>query len=337
MNNWQYVESKGAWNSLLSQFENVSLQQSWQWGDVNIALGHGVARYLLGDTTNPQAAMQVIVKSAKRGRYLEVPAGPMVDWSDGRLVAEVIGKLHATAKAERCVFVRFRPQLSDDPRHRALLQQLGAKPSPMHISADHTSIVDLEPSTDELLVAMRQQTRYEVRRASKRGVVVEESKDPDLVETFHQLQSDTAKRQGFVAPSKRYLAACIDAFGDNAHVYKATKNGQLLNIALVVWFGQEAAYFEAASSPEARREPGAYAIVWHAIQAAKSAGLTRFNLWGTAPSDAPHHRYAGVTTFKRGFSGSDVAYVSAHDIAVRSLAYTATRLFELARKKRRKL
>ena len=70
---------------------------------------------------------------------------------------------------------------------------------------------------------------------------------------------------------------------------------------------------------------------------AKTAGQTRLNLWGIAYSDDPHHRYAGVTTFKRGFGGRDVVFVHAHDLVVRRLRYELDYIIETIRRKKRGL
>lgn len=337
MYSFKIVEEHSQWGLLTEQHPEASLQQSWQWGDVSKALGHDVLRVLIMHDDALVGGMSCIVKNARRGRYLEVPGGPLIDWTDIGLVDACLTHLRQIAREQSCVFVRFRPQLEDSKDHRQLLRESGAREALMHISADHTSIIDLSPDLDTLLANMRQQTRYEVRRAPRRDVTVRQIRGTTALDTFHQLHVDTAKRQNFIPPSRRYLDACADAFGDDAKIYEARKGSDLLNIAMVLWFGHEAAYFEAASTPQARKDPGAYAVVWQAMQDAKAVGLQYFNLWGTAPPDRPNHRYAGVTTFKRGFGGRDVAYVPAHDLVIKPLQYRLTRAFEYARKRRRKL
>ena len=127
------------------------------------------------------------------------------------------------------------------------------------------------------------------------------------------------------------------SFGDNLRLYRAKKDGKLLNLALVIGWGEEADYFEAASTPAARQEPGAYGIVWQAIKDAKKAGYGRFNFWGIAYSDNSNHRYAGVTTFKRGFGGEDVEYLPAHDMIISRWRYLINWTIETFRRKKRGL
>ena len=101
--------------------------------------------------------------------------------------------------------------------------------------------------------------------------------------------------------------------------------------------GREGDYYEAASTELNRKLPGAYAIIWQAMRDLKADGYERFNLWGIAPAGEPHHRYAGVTTFKTGFGGSVVEYVPAHDMVISKAKYLKNWLVETARRKRRHL
>jgi lipid II:glycine glycyltransferase (peptidoglycan interpeptide bridge formation enzyme) len=207
----------------------------------------------------------------------------------------------------------------------------------MHLHAEHTSILDITPDTDTLLERMRQQTRYEVKRAPRRGINVRVESSPEALARFVAMQADTAVRQHFIPSSPMFLAALMQELGDHIAIYEACKDDIVLNSALIIMWGNEADYFEAASIPEARKEPGAYAILWHAIEAAKTRRIARFNFWGIAPGDNPRHRYAKVTTFKRGFGGDDVTYAQAHDFVIKPLGYTKNWLVESIRKRRRKL
>ena len=69
----------------------------------------------------------------------------------------------------------------------------------------------------------------------------------------------------------------------------------------------------------------------------KKEGYERFNLWGIAPAGQPNHRYAGVTTFKTGFSNTITEFVPAHDLVLSKIRYAADFAFETLRKKKRRL
>ena len=241
------------------------------------------------------------------------------------------------------MFVRFRPKLPNDSASRQYLTSveslgLDLRPAPMHLHAQNTIILDLTKSEDDLLMSMRRQTRYEVRRAQKQNLKVVEDNTEKTYQAFHGTQTLTAKRQGFIPPSLKELLAERQAFGSNAHLYVSqTEAGEPIAYGLVLSYGKEAAYFEAASTELNQKLPGAYALLWHAIRSLKSAGCQRFNLWGIAPPGVKNHRYSGVTTFKTGFGGKVVEYLPAQDIVIKKLRYKVDELVENTRKKKRNL
>ncbi len=309
--------------------------QSPVWQKTNELIGHKV----IVDKLDNKHDTYMIVKKAKRGRYLEIPGGPVLDWNNKKALTPAITKMLRIAKENRCGFVRIRPQLLDTPENRKLLKDLGAKISPMHLAAEHTVILDLTKSEEDLLASMRRQTRYEVRRAAKLGIIVESGNTKDYFQAFHIIQDLTAARQHFIPPDFKTLLAEKKAFGDNAKIYIAKTKEERSPIAygLILIDGEEAAYYEAASTDLNRKLPGAYALEWQVIKDLKEAGVKRYNLWGIAPPNQPHHRYAGVTTFKTGFGGEVVAFIPAHDFIVSKIKYAPDYLIETIRKKRRHL
>ena len=247
-------------------------------------------------------------------------------------------KFAEVAEEENCVFVRIRPQLVANEENLAILESLGLKKSPMHLAAEHTVIIDLKKSEEELLAGMRRQTRYEVRRAEKLGITVEKGNTEEIFKEFHQIQVKTAKRQNFVPPDLKTLLAEREAFGKNAEIYVAkTSEGEKIAYGLIVKEGKEGDYYEAASTDLNRKLPGAYALLWQAMRDLKKEGYERFNLWGIAPANQPNHRYAGVTTFKTGFGGEVVEFVPAHDLIISKVKYLKDFVVETIRKKKRHL
>lgn len=314
--------------------ENIgNFLQSPEWMKVNELVGHKTISRIF-----QKFPVYMIVKNAKRGRYLEIPGGPLIDWQNRTLVEEVFSEIRKIARDEGCVFVRLRPQLLDTAENIKLLSRLGCRKAPMHLHAEHTVILDLTKDEDTLLAEMRRQTRYEVRRSMKLEIKVERGSSKDLFDEFHKVQVETANRQHFIPPHAKDLLAEHEAFGDNAVIYVAkTPENEPIAYGLILKNGVEADYFEAASTELNRKLPGAYALQWQVIRDLKKEGFLRYNLWGIAPPGQPHHRYAGVTTFKTGFGGENVTFVPAQDIVINPLRYKFDLLVETIRKKRRKL
>jgi lipid II:glycine glycyltransferase (peptidoglycan interpeptide bridge formation enzyme) len=207
----------------------------------------------------------------------------------------------------------------------------------MHLHAEHTVMIDVRLSEEDLLKDMRRQTRYEVRRADKLGIQVTYDTSKHAFNEFYNMQLETAKRQNFIPSTREFIMAQHDAFAGAARIYTASLDGKPLAKALVIMQAPEAIYHEAASTEESRKLPGAYALQWRVIRDAKDLGFKRYNLFGIAPPNTPNHRYAGVTTFKTGFGGEQLAYLPAHDLVVRPFRYKFVRIVEDIRKKRRHL
>ncbi len=320
------------WEWALKCFPEANFLQSPEWAKMNELVGHKVHVEYLTEA----AWCLMIVKNAKRGRYLEVPGGPLLDWNDQDLVRTMLRRIEYIAKEEKCVFVRMRPQLRSSQRDK--LDGLGLRPAPMHLHAEHTVMLNLEKTEEELLKDMRRQTRYEVRRAAKLGMKVMSGHDKRLFEEFQRVQAETAARQHFVPPDLKTLLAEHRAFGDRAHIYVAlTSDDQPVAYGLILTCGQEADYFEAASTELNHKLPGAYALQWQVIKDLRAQGIKRYNLWGIAPHGQKNHRYAGVTTFKTGFGGEIVEFVPAQDLVIKRGRYLINLLIETIRKKRRHL
>ena len=351
----QSPSAEQKWLDTIAAFPEANFLQSPEYGKMNELLGEKVITEEFGKT----GRAQMIVRDAKRGRYLGIPCGPLIDWSDKGVAKDTLKRIAAIAKAEKCVFVRIRPQLLASRENLQLLADLGLKKSPMHLAAEHTVMIDLSKTEDELLAAMRRQTRYDVRRATKLGITVRRDNSEAIFKEFHEIQLATARRQGFVPPNLKTLLAEREAFLGHIWIYiaettasactnsatQSTKQSstdpenppQPIAYGLIIANGKEGDYYEAASTPLNRKLPGAHALLWKAMKDLKNEGYERFNLWGIAPAGQPNHRYAGVTTFKTGFGGDIVEYVPAHDLVISQVGYLKDLIVEKARKKRRHL
>lgn len=321
------------WNGVTKRFPEANFLQSPEWKKVNELVGHQVVI-----KTGSSYYCQMIIKNAKRGRYLEIPGGPLLNWDDQKLVNQVFTEIRTVAKEHRCVFVRLRPQLKNTPENMLKLRKAGTKDAPMHLHAEHTVILDLSKSEDELLKDMRRQTRYEVRRSIKLGLEVSWSNTEELFKEFHTVQAETAMHQHFIPPNLKMLLAEREAFGKDARLYVTkTPEGEAVAYGLILISGNEAEYFEAASTSLNHKLPGAYALQWQVIRDLRQLGVQRYNLWGIAPHGAKNHRYSGVTVFKTGFGGKVVEFVPAQDIVINGAKYLLNLVVEKARKKARHL
>lgn len=312
---------------------HTNFLQSKQWYEVNKSIGHKPIFLMFSEKSYCLA----IIKDAKRGRFLEIPCGPILDYQNRDELELAMAEIYRYAKQNNCVFVRFRPNLEETPENRALIESIPSLSASYFLHAENTVFVDLTQSEEDLLKNMRRQTRYEVRRSEKLNFKVKKSNTPEILREFHQIQAETAKRQGFIPPRRKDLNAYAKAFGSDLQIYRATLDGKPVAYGLVLTDALEGDYFEAASTELNYKFPGAYALQWHVMKDLKKQGKLRYNLWGIAPAGQKNHKFAGVTTFKSGFGGEKFDYLHAHDLPVKKLHYGLIRLVEDARRKKRHL
>ncbi len=334
------IKDKREWEGFLAQRQEANFLQSWNWGQFYLNLGQKVFYRGYFQDKKLLGVALLIEERAKRAKYLILPGGPILDWENSELIKAWYSDIWQVAKREKVVFIRCRPQLQDEPKWRQLWQdELNFVDSPMHLQAELTHQLDLTQSEDQLLKNMRKATRYEIKKAQKEKIVIEQSQESTEIENFYQLQLETAKRQKFIPFSLDFWQKQFEALNQDKQVilYTAKWENQLLAQAMIIFYGQEAVYHYGASTELARKHPGACLIQWTAIQEAKKRGLSRYNFWGVAPENEKDHRFAKLSVFKRGFGGVDWQYLHAQDLVIDQLRYLANLLVEKVRKIVRKV
>lgn len=333
------IENRNEWEMFLSTHKEANFLQSWYWGEFHQNHGNKIHRQAFSDGKKTLGLMLSVVEDARRGRYLTVPGGPIIDWKNTALVESFLETIKNLAHENNCVFVRVRPQLALSDFSKDTFTKLGFVRAPIHLHAELTSQLDITKTEDELLAGMRKATRYEVKKANNLGIKVSSSKDPKLIKEFYELQLETAKRHKFVPFPYEFLYEQFKVFAENdfALLYTAGFENKLLAQAFVIFYGSEAVYHYGASTEDGRKYPGAYIIQWEAIREAKRRKLLRYNFWGVAPEDDRDHRFYGLSIFKRGFGGQDVHYLNAKDLVIDHKKYLINSAVENIRKKLRGL
>lgn len=214
---------------------------------------------------------------------------------------------------------------------------------------EHSLILDISKSEEEILAQMKPKGRYNIKVAEKHGIKVSEG----AVEDFYLLYKATAGRQKISYRNISYFQNLIDNLGrkDYVKVFVASASnqpsvassqgetghweldaGHLLASAIVVFYGKLVIYLFGGSSQEMRNTMAPYKLHWEIIKEAKKCGCNEYDFFGVAPESEEKHPWAGVSRFKRQFGGREITTLGSWDMIFSPTKYW---LFKIAEKIRR--
>jgi lipid II:glycine glycyltransferase (peptidoglycan interpeptide bridge formation enzyme) len=184
-------------------------------------------------------------------------------------------------------------------------------------------------------MAMKSKTRYNIRLAGRKGVMVREGSLDD-VSTFNDLLSATADRADFGIHPPAYYEAAYRRFAPRnwVRLLLAEVEGQAVAGLMVFALPPRSWYFYGASISAHREKMPTYLLQWEAMRWAKSRGCKTYDLWGIPDEDREtledqfvdrHDGLWGVYRFKRGFGGDLVRTVGTWDRVYAPLRYRVYR------------
>ncbi len=330
------IEEREKWDKFVTSHEEANFLQSWDFYEFHKNRGNKITRRALVDDDEQIVAVYAgVVETAKRGKYLAIAGGPILDWKNIKIVREIFDDIKKTGEELDCVFVRVRPQLELSEKSLQLMQKMGLKKAPMYLSVEYAGILNLEKTEEEILASASQGFRRKLRKAEKAGIKVTAETSNAAIADFCTLEKKHAERQKYVAFSTNFLTKQFEAFRENNEViiYTAKKDGEILAMNFMIFYGPEASYHYGVSSELGTKYSAAPLLHMEAMQEARRRECIRYNLWGIVEPDEKQHRFYGVSEFKRSFGCEELKYTPAHDLILKPLAYQKTLLVEKLRKK----
>src|SRR3989338_1152700 len=338
----QEITNKEVWNSFLADTKPNTFLHSWEWKKIQEADGEQVETLGFYNENGLVAIALVIRVNAKRGNHYLIPHGPIL--KDQKYLKQVLEELtvyHLPSTIYPLpVTLRIAPLVQNNVENGRIFSNLNFRPSPMHVHAELTWVLDISTSEEILLKEMRKTTRNAITKAQKEGVVVEISSDPTTLERFWPLYEQTKDRHGFVPFHKSFMQSQAEIFGKENKMYFAVANyqGKDVAAAMLIHSGNTVFYYHGASTKVS--VPAAQLLQWEAIKEAKRRGAVRYNFWGIAPirqaqgKPDPNHLFTGITIFKTGFGGYAIDYMHAQDLPL-NWKYWKLWAIEMWRKKKR--
>lgn len=302
---------------------NLHFLQSPAWQTFHQALGHKV----LTDRGDGWSYL-AIIEQAHGIKRLYCPYGPTIT-SDDSLTA-ALSALKAAARTEGAAYVRLQPLGADISDERRQKHQL----TPVTYSQpSDTWVIDLTQTEDELLAAMKQNTRNIIRNYRKKGLTYRHSQNPDDMPHLLRLLHGVAAHNQISIHSDDYLTTQATSLlsAGSAQLHFIEYQSAVIAAALTYQDDTTVYYAHAAADHEHRKLGASTALVGEILLNAKSSGKTRFDLFGITTSDDPNHRWAGFTRFKQSFGGQLQTLSQTYELPVRPILYRIYRLLRQLR------
>ena len=328
-------------DNFVSSQEHSQFLQSYAWGDFQSclngqkSLNRRVWRY--GVVNNSQIVASASFISIKIGfykSYFYCPRGPIIAKNldvDGKneIVKLFLSKSRdITIQTEKTEEIFFRFEINEPlPILKSGKTQLTKSSQP----AD-TLILNLQPNADELLNSFHPKTRYNIKLAERYKVKIEKL-DEYYFEECWNLFIKTGKRDEFGLHSKNYYQKMLELKEIELWVARNDKN-DIIAANLMSFYGDTATYLHGSSAYEHRQIMAPHLLQWTLIQEAKKRGFKYYDFHGIAPENQPNHPWAGITRFKKSFSGKTVNYPGTYDFIYQPLSY---KLYQILRKLNRLL
>ena len=324
------IVSLAEWNQFITVHPNTHLLQTGEWGELKSAFGWKPVRVVSGE-----AGVQILFRKLPLGFTIGyIPkAAVSGQWSVDSEQFSVFGEIDSICKQNRAIFLKWEPDAweGNQPNNNLPITDYQLRTSPQNIQPPRTIMINIAEAEAYILARMRQKTRYNIRLAEKKGVIVRAWDD---LSGFYQMMLLTGGRDGFGVHSYEYYKRAYELLHPKGmcEILLAEFEGTPLAALFVARHGHRAYYLYGASTDEERNRMPTYLLQWEAMKWAKAQGCEEYDLWGVPDEDEAtleanfetrHDGLWGVYRFKRGFGGELKRAVQAMDRVYNPLLYWA--------------
>lgn len=239
--------------------------------------------------------------------------------------SQMLGYLKSFARQHNLIFIKLEPNTLKNEKIEKLLKQNGCVKGKTFFTPT-TFWIDLTKKEEDLLASFKPKTRYNIRLAQKKGVVVLEDNSPKAFDEYISLTRQTTKRQNFYAHNEKYHRLMWETLhpAGIAHLLVASYNSEILTTWILFSYKDFLYYPYGASSEKYKNVMPNNLMMWEAIKFGKKNELKTFDLWGRELGK-------GFTPFKEGFNPEVVEFVGTWDLVLNKPLYFLYRGLDFGR------
>lgn len=328
-----HENEKEQFNSFLENNVKGHILQSYEWGEIKAKTGWQPLRLLIEeDNGEPVAAISILKRKIPvlNKAIFYAPRGPVLDLENAQILDFLLEEVKRLARTHDAIFLKIDPDVSSSNKDlQQLFKDKGFRTAEKGegfegIQPKYVFRLDISPDETELLSNMHQKTRYNIRLAGKKGVVIREGTTEEDLKTFYEILKITTERDKFLVRSYNYFKTMLDELKPKgyAKLFLGEYEGKAIAGTLMLIFGDKAWYMYGASSNEHRNVMPNYLIQWEMIKYAKSLGCTLYDFRGAPGFDVDENHYLfGLVKFKRGFNGVHTEFIGEMDLVYSPIHY----------------
>lgn len=295
---------------------NIPITQSKAWQKLQEDLGE--KSFLVEEKDYQYLA---ILKSTPVGNYLYCPYGPIA--KDNDAFKNALNSLNTLATSNNSFFIRVEPYDKD------FTKTLPKTAKKSHdLNPKETWLLDLTGNDEEFKAKLPSRLLRYHKSASKKGITIKKSHNPDDIHYLLNLQKALASKKGINTFSENYLKNELKQ--PFATLYLAEFQDKVIAAGLVFDDKTTRYNLQGAQSDEGRSLHATGILTIELIMDARAKKLKTFDFWGIAPEGASeNHPWAGFTNFKKTFAGYEYDHAGTYDLVLDNSKY---RLYQLLRK-----
>ncbi|MDO4539809.1 MAG: peptidoglycan bridge formation glycyltransferase FemA/FemB family protein, partial [Syntrophomonadaceae bacterium] len=249
------------------------------------------------------------------------PRGPVADIADAEALAALFAGARALGREHGAIFLKIDPDVPVSQRglpELLIANGFHRNDTGLDFEGVQPAFVfrlDITPSEEELLAAMHQKTRYNIRLAQRKGVVIREAAGRGELPVFYAILEETAQRDHFLIRGYEYFEKIWDEMvpPGMAKFFMAEYEGEVIAATLAFILGDKAWYSYGASSNRQRNLMPNYLIQWEMICRAKQLGATLYDFRGVSGDLNEDNPLYGLYRFKKGFNGELTEFIGDWD------------------------
>ena len=331
-------KDKEEYKKFLESHDRCNFQQSLEWGEVKTSWKKEV---ILSENKDGKIRGSLCVWIRKIpifGNIMYSARGPVCDLYDEEIIKDLKDGADLLAKKYNAFVLRVEPDiLKSDEEFRKIITKNGfkikddSKDFKDEIQPRFVFRLNLKGKTEEEVFAeLHQKTRYNVRLATKKGVVIKEGTREDLKD-FHKIMIETGERDNFIIRSLEYFEKMYDEMAPNhMKLFMAYHEDKPISGIIPIMYGNKVWYLYGASSNSHRNLMPNYLLQWTMIQEAIKRGADMYDFRGVSGVVDESHPQYGLYRFKKGFNADFTEFIGEIYIPYKPLIYKMYKFSEKA-------